>query len=232
MYILPKKEPQKLKSEVMHRKEQNKMCTSRKRASESFATKQKRRKNKKTAIANKRAVSIPTEKVISTFHSKSKLGPQFVCMCCHRLMYKQNVVVYNKSKYLKASSNLLERVFTAKHSYVSPDGKQWVCKTCDKALGRGNMPLQAKANGLQLCSVPPELADLNALELRLISLRVPFMKMVTLPSGNPYMALQLMFHLRLIQFVMCFHVCLLKLSCYHSSLSVNWHIEVIICMII
>ena len=46
------------------------------------------------------------------------------------------------------------------------------------------MPLQAKANGLQLCEVPPELSGLNALELRLISLRVPFMKMVALPSGK------------------------------------------------
>ena len=62
--------------------------------------------------------------------------------------------------------------------------KQWVCNTCDRTLSRGNMPLQAKANGLQLCHVPPELADLNLLELRLISLRVPFMKMVALPSGK------------------------------------------------
>ena len=38
------------------------------------------------------------------------------------------------------------------------------------------MPLQAKANSLQLCQVPPELADLNLLELRLLSLRVPFTK--------------------------------------------------------
>ena len=44
------------------------------------------------------------------------------------------------------------------------------------------MPLQAKANELQLCDIPPELSGINALELRLISLRVPFMKMVALPS--------------------------------------------------
>ena len=43
---------------------------------------------------------------------------------------------------------------------------------------------QAKANGLQLPAIPPELADLNALELRLISLCLPFMKMVALPSGK------------------------------------------------
>ena len=46
------------------------------------------------------------------------------------------------------------------------------------------MPIQAKANGLQLCLVPDELSCLNPLELRLVSLRVPFMKMVALPSGK------------------------------------------------
>ena len=46
------------------------------------------------------------------------------------------------------------------------------------------MPVQAKANNLQLDEIPDELSTLNALELRLVSLRVPFMKMVALPSGN------------------------------------------------
>ena len=44
--------------------------------------------------------------------------------------------------------------------------------------------MQAKANSLELWPVPPELSCLNLLELRLISLRVPFMKMVALPSGK------------------------------------------------
>ena len=46
------------------------------------------------------------------------------------------------------------------------------------------MPLQAKANGLQLCPIPHQLSGLNMLELRLMCLRVPFMKMVALPSGK------------------------------------------------
>ena len=54
-------------------------------------------------------------------------------------MYKQNIFAYKKSKYAKASSNLLAHVFCAEDNYVSPDGK-----TCDRALSRGNMPLQAK----------------------------------------------------------------------------------------
>ena len=170
--------------ETMCRREQNKTRGARKRASESDTEKLKRRQNNKMAMANKRASSTPIEDAILNFHSKSKLGPDFVCVCCHRLMYKQNVVAYSKNKYANACSNLMEQVFAAEQNYMSPDGKQWVCKTCDRALGRGTMPLQAKANGLQLCCVPPELTDLNPLELRLISLRVPFMKMVALPAGK------------------------------------------------
>ena len=44
--------------------------------------------------------------------------------------------------------------------------------------------MKAKANNLQLGSIHVKLFSLNALELRLISLRVPFMKMVALPSGK------------------------------------------------
>ena len=54
----------------------------------------------------------------------------------------------------------------------------------DAALKKGNIPLQAKANGLQLCPIPNQLSGLNMLELRLICLHVPFLKMIALPSGK------------------------------------------------
>ena len=57
---------------------------------------------------------------------------------------------------------------------------------CDGALKRGNMPLQAKANGLyvQLYPIPicNQLSGLHMLELPLISLSVVFMKIVALPK--------------------------------------------------
>ena len=43
---------------------------------------------------------------------------------------------------------------------------------------RGKLPAQAKANNLD---VPPHL---NLLEVQLISLRIPFMKMMALPCGK------------------------------------------------
>ena len=44
--------------------------------------------------------------------------------------------------------------------------------------------LQAKANNLDLHGAPAELSELHSLETRLISLRIPFMKMVALPGGK------------------------------------------------
>lgn len=51
------------------------------------------------------------------------------------------------------------------------------------SLKRGNIPVQAKANIL-LPVVPMELSGLNPLELRLLCLRIPFMKMIALPCGK------------------------------------------------
>ena len=84
----------------------------------------------------------------------------------------------------KTSPHVLQKVFSADLSYISNDSKMWMCKTCDRAVMRGSMPLQANANGLQLSDVPPELSDLNALELRLISLRVQWLHCHLVNSGQ------------------------------------------------
>ncbi len=99
-------------------------------------------------------------------------------------MYKQTVVPLNRHKYIKASPAVLDNVLSDDQLCTSFDDNYWICKTCDGALSRGKMPVQAKCNGLELSTIPPELSCLNPLELRLISLRVPFMKMVALPSGK------------------------------------------------
>ena len=95
------------------------------------------------------------------FQAKVKVGPEYVCTSCHRMVYKHSVVDFNPAKYTKATPELLL------------NNNQWIYKTCDSSLSRNVLPLQAKANGMGLDVVPPELACLNPLELRLISLRIP-----------------------------------------------------------
>ena len=48
------------------------------------------------------------------------------------------------------------------------------------------MPAQAKTNKLDLEDIPVELSDLKTLEQQLISVRIPFMKIVALPCGKQW----------------------------------------------
>ena len=118
-----------------------------------------------------------------SFAAAVKEGPDYVCTCCHQLMYRKTVVEFKPTKYSKLSEDFMHTVFPPE-MYISAQQKVWVWKTCDNTLKRGRMPAQAKANNLVLEDVPTELSDLNPMEVRLISLRIPFMKMIALPCGK------------------------------------------------
>ena len=59
-----------------------------------------------------------------------------------------------------------------------------LCRSCHNAMCRNNVSVQAEVDGLELARIPNELKDLNTLELQMISLRIPFMKLLALPSGK------------------------------------------------
>ncbi len=136
-------------------------------------------------MATMRARIKPIHAVIDNFTAKVRIGPEYVCTNCHRMLYRHSVVPFKPSKYAKAESELIDKL--SQHECVSNiDGKKWVCKTCDGSLSKGVLPVQAKANGngMELDDEPDELKDLNPLEQTLIALCVPFMKMVALPTGK------------------------------------------------
>ena len=93
-------------------------------------------------------------------------------------MYFKTVIAFQRSNY-KTIDNLIER-----SPNIMKDNKWWICKTCHKTLKRGLLPAQSIANRLDIDDTPLELRDLNPLEIRLIALRIPFMKMVALPCGK------------------------------------------------
>ena len=63
-------------------------------------------------------------------------------------------------KYTKYTNEMLQNILSEGSLY--DDGKQWMCKTCDGALIMGNIPAQAKANGLKLPPIPPELSCIRS----------------------------------------------------------------------
>ena len=121
----------------------------------------------------------PPDEIVNVFLAKVRRAADFVCCCCNRLMYESGVVLFNDKKY---KQDLMKKI--NKFRMASVDNKEWICRNCHLNLRGNKMPQQAKCNGLSLCKIPEELKHLNSLEVRLISRRIPFMKLVSLPRGK------------------------------------------------
>ena len=143
------------REETGDRQKSDKLRKGQKRALETPGETMQHKQRDNERASCKRSKGVSVEEAITTFDSETRAGPDFVCTCCHRMMYRKTVILCNKTKYTKASPELLGNVFSANLTRISSDGKEWVCKTCDRALARGSMPVQAKANGLQLSEIPP-----------------------------------------------------------------------------
>ena len=63
-----------------------------KRAKESDSTKEVHKIRNKKAMASKQASSVSLETEIADFLSKVQYGPDYVCMSCHRMMYRKSVI--------------------------------------------------------------------------------------------------------------------------------------------
>ena len=68
------------------------------------------------------------------------------------------------------------------HSFLTE--KKWICKSCSDKIKKRQMPSRAIVNKLKVSEIPSESKKLNNLEKHLISLRLPFMKIVNLTSGK------------------------------------------------
>ncbi len=64
-----------------------------------------------------------------------------------------------------------------------PD-KTFVCQRCREKLKGKKIPPASQLNKLELDKIPNDLHSLNELEMQLLAMRIPFMKMVFLPIGG------------------------------------------------
>ena len=113
--------------------------------------------------------------ILKEFQKAIQEGPTYTCTCCHRLLYRQSIQRVISGNYTKCTKEILLQCLT---------GEDMICKTCHRALLQGNIPAMASCNKLQVRPIPSELECLSELEARLIAKRIPFMKLMNLPSGK------------------------------------------------
>ena len=99
-------------------------------------------------------------------------------------MYRKGVQLFKITSYNNVKESICKLVFKESYIVSSAQNKQWICLTCHRHIKQRKTPPQSKANGLELVVIPEPLQNLHPLEQRLLSLRIPFMKMVSVPKGK------------------------------------------------
>ncbi|XP_061190194.1 uncharacterized protein LOC133198057 [Saccostrea echinata] len=127
-------------------------------------------------LMKKRCHGNSLEDCIKKFHEQVKIGPIYVCTCCHQTWFLKSIVNLNTTN-LNASS---KSICTGLRSV---DGIEWLCLTCLSALRDGKIPRLSVKNGMKWPDKPDAL-NLHPLEERLISQRIPFMQIRELPRGG------------------------------------------------
>lgn len=74
---------------------------------------------------------------ITSFQNKIREGTYYICSVCNRILYRKTVTELKKDKYS------IEHLFTEKKSF---DNQQYICKTCNSKMSKGQVPCQAVCN--------------------------------------------------------------------------------------
>ena len=156
----------------------------------------KRQSNARATRARTKAKKTEIGNAIHDFKKKCTEGPCYTCCVCNHLLFKSQVAQCKPKNYTR-NKHVIDRCIRTEFLHVctdrcdsdckhskGPNAKLWICSTCNNYLKKGEMPQLAVANGLATEPQPEELAELNSLEQQLIAVRLPFMKLASLPSGK------------------------------------------------
>ena len=63
-------------------------------------------------MVNARTRTVLIESAIAALHSEVKLGPEFVCTCCHRMMYRKSTdgLHFTAFHYICFKTSLLSKI--------------------------------------------------------------------------------------------------------------------------
>lgn len=117
-------------------------------------------------------------KAIKLFNIKKDSYPEFCCTVCQRLLFKVSVSKFAASKYKPNHVAM-----TARTNIKDNKGNEYICQTCKNHLKKSKIPPQAFVNKMET-TFNDKISNLTNFEARLLSLRIPFMKIFNLPKGR------------------------------------------------
>ena len=140
-----------------------------------------RESNRKSMqVARKeKSKQLSLDDLIKNFHQEVAKGPVHKCCVCEQLWYRHSVTIL-KSKSLPDCHAVDMCVSDLQQS----EGNKLICNTCLSHLKKKKIPPSATANGMGFPEIPQHLKDLHQLEWRLVSPRIPFMKVFAAPRGG------------------------------------------------
>lgn len=126
---------------------------------------------------------------LEQYTKETTFGPEFVCICCHKGLFENQVLEFNDKRKSQISPYIFKascKPVDKSSPFNDPMGldRKFVCKDCFKKMKKKIMPASSVMNGLHVERLPPELADLTDMENQLICLNIPFMKIRKVPKSQ------------------------------------------------
>ena len=147
-----------------------------------FLRKTKEYVRKENVRRTRKKVGYSFSDAVNKFRGAINLSSSFVCSCCQQTWFRHSVQAVASLNMKSLDVHLLDKCLTG---YLSVGDSEWICNTCLNNLKRGKIPKLSVANSMKFVERPVEL-NLNHLEERLISLRIPFMQIRALNSGGQF----------------------------------------------
>ena len=126
-----------------------------------------------------RSKQVSLDDLIKNFHQEVGKGPVHKCCICDQLWYRHGVVILQKNSLPDCNA-----VDVCLPDIRRSEGNQLICKTCLSHLRKKKIPPSSTANGMGFPDIPQHLKDLHQVEWRLVSPRIPFMKVFAAPRGG------------------------------------------------
>lgn len=115
--------------------------------------------------------------IIERYNKGIEEGPDYVCICCGGLFFKRTVTKITEkfSNEIKSKNQTLYNKVFVLSNKVS-HGFQWFCATCFRYIIENECPRLCLNNNLHFPPIVPEIKVLNELEERLVSPRIPYLR--------------------------------------------------------